>query len=460
MGKYQQGQKITDQNGRVYTLDQKIGKGGQGVVWTLKEGDFAVKFLKTNRRNREEVLRRIQRVARLDLQDLPVSVPWVTLQAPSVGYIMKLVRGLKPLGTLIQSPQESFTQWYLDSGSLRWRLRVLSVIAEVLSNLHGKGLAFADPSPNNFMISSEICDFPKVYLIDADNMEPASSMNPRILYTPRYGAPELVMEKRGVNTLSDAHAFSVLAYEVLTSRHPLIGDDIDDGPPEEEEKALAGQIPWVGHTSDDSNWCERGITPTEMVISSRMRDLFTRTFEDGLNDPPKRPGMGKWAEVLLQASDMTVYCDRCKGSYYRSKAGCPWCGVPIPKTRVACFYMWDPDSEGKVKFIKTAEGKLKIVHAIILQKGHPVKLCARHFFNDPQADGNAPVAEITLLGGDASIRNVGADTLYARSFPASEPVKEREIKPGQDMNIPADGVEPRWNLALGDLDAFHRSLAI
>ena len=470
MAKYNKGLKITDQDGRIYTLDQKIGRGGQGVVWTLKEGALAVKFLKTNEGNRDDVRRRIQRVNRLGLEDLPVAVPWVVLQTPSVGYIMKLVRGLQPLSTLSKAPKESVTAWYLNSGSLKWRLRVLSVIAEVLSKLHSKGLAFADPSPNNFMISPKPSDTPKAYLIDADNMEVSSQTGSRILYTPRYGAPELVNEISGVTTLSDAYAFAVLAFEVLTLRHPLIGDDIDDGESEEETKALAGHIPWIDHSCDNSNWCERGIYPREIVLSPPIKRLFKKTFEDGLNDPQRRPGMGKWADELLKAADRTVCCNNCNGSYYSNQERCPWCDSPVANTRLARFLIWDPESTDNVKFLTTkkengeTEPRVvtvpRVVHSIDLQKNISQKLHRRHFFSDPLTNADSPIAEITLIGKDATVHNLGTSPLYARTFSASGLESEREISPGETKNIPADGVNPRWYLHVGSLDTFHRALAL
>ena len=47
----------------------------------------------------------------------------------------------------------------------------------------------------------------------------------------------LVLGKSGVNTLTDAHAFAVIAFQTLCLIHPLMGDLVLDGEPELEEKA-------------------------------------------------------------------------------------------------------------------------------------------------------------------------------------------------------------------------------
>ena len=65
----------------------------------------------------------------------------------------------------------------------------------------------------------------------------------------------------GVNSLTDAHAFSVLAFQTLSLAHPLIGDAVNEGPPEREEEALAGRLPWIDHPTDGSNRASSGIRP-------------------------------------------------------------------------------------------------------------------------------------------------------------------------------------------------------
>ena len=41
------------------------------------------------------------------------------------------------------------------------------------------------------------------------------------LHTPGYGAPEVVRWESGVNSLTDAWSLAVIAFQLLTHRHPL-----------------------------------------------------------------------------------------------------------------------------------------------------------------------------------------------------------------------------------------------
>lgn len=74
-------------------------------------------------------------------------------------------------------------------------------------------------------------------------------------YTPGYGASEFVCGHGAVNTLTDAHALAVLVFQTLSLVHPLLGDAVDEGEPELQKRALAGDeaFPWVDHPEDRCN---------------------------------------------------------------------------------------------------------------------------------------------------------------------------------------------------------------
>ena len=79
------------------------------------------------------------------------------------------------------------TEWYRSTGGLQWRLHVLSAIAEVLARLHGKGLAYGDPSPANLLVPPAPVDEPNVFLIDADNLRAFAKAGSHFIFTPGYG---------------------------------------------------------------------------------------------------------------------------------------------------------------------------------------------------------------------------------------------------------------------------------
>ena len=132
---------VVDDDGRVWKLDRSLGGGGQGDVYSVAGHPLAAKILRDHDPIARAALRdRLAAVRRLPLQDLPVAHPIALLRPPYVGYVMRLVDGVQPLDDLLPSPRVSDVgQWYLDSGGLRRRLRVLARLADVLLSIFTVG---------------------------------------------------------------------------------------------------------------------------------------------------------------------------------------------------------------------------------------------------------------------------------------------------------------------------------
>jgi serine/threonine protein kinase len=170
---------------------------------------------------------------------------------------MELMDGLTPMTELMQVATDALMtgdglSGYLKTGGLLRRLKILARLARVLAELHGRGLAYGDLSPANVFVSQSL-EHAEVWLIDADNVASQSRDGQQVVFTPDYGAPEILREESGINTLTDSWSFAVMAYRLLTLVHPLKGDVVLDGEPKLEESALRGEFPWVDHPVDRSN---------------------------------------------------------------------------------------------------------------------------------------------------------------------------------------------------------------
>lgn len=377
---------VTSIHGNRYRLGREIGRGGQGAVFAVEGEVLAVKLLWDRSERAPERLRdQLAMVGRLPLEDLAVARPLEQLRAPHVGYLMELFTGMVPLRSLMRPPQDvdSVVRWYFQGGGLRRRLRVLARAAEVLAELHGRGLVYVDPAPDNVFVS-EAADAWEVRLIDTDNLRPSTSPG-RALFTPGYGAPEIVRGTGAATSLSDAHAFAVLAFETLTLTHPLLGDMVQRGEPELEDRALAGELPWVDDPDDDRNRASTGI-PRDLILSDNLRDIFEKTFGAGRNDPTARPGVARWAEYLHRAADRTLVCRACGGTFYFNRDACPWCDERRPPFVIAAVLLWDPATlrnrgGGEVDeipgVVRDAGGKPRVVDAVVVSAGEPVVLTDR-----------------------------------------------------------------------------------
>jgi DNA-binding helix-hairpin-helix protein with protein kinase domain len=361
-----------DESGRQYKVDRELGRGGQGSAYLIRGGKYVVKTLHVRGDYEKEKLRnRLAHVKRLAINDLPVAKPLAMLKAPYAGYVMELASGMAPLSSLF--PRGDMDgQWFLDTGGVKRRIKLLTKTAEILKKLHGSGIIYGDLSPANIFISEDP-DFSEVFLIDCDNLRTHVQPDFRI-YTPRYGAPELVTDTGIMSTATDAYSFAVIAFELLTGVHPLIGDYVNEGPPELEEQAFGGKIPWVHDSKDDTNYCEIGI-PAELVTSRNLMELFQKTFEEGLNNPDARPSMAKWHDTLEYILDFIIQCPNCTNTYLydKNKTCCFLCEAERPSLALMKSYWWEYDESLGGVFSKVSQP-----HHILLPLEQSVPIDKRH----------------------------------------------------------------------------------
>ena len=321
---------VLDQHGQSYELTGRIGEGGQGIVCTTNYPNVLVKVSRaTTEEKRNSWTSKIRALMRQPLEGLPIAHPQALITQPQPGYVMELMDGLVPMTELMQVATDALMSdeglsGYVKTGGLLRRLKMLARLARVLADLHGRGLAYGDLSPANVFVSQSL-EYAEVWLIDADNVASQSHDGQQGVFTPDYGAPEILRGESGIHTLTDSWSFAVMAYRILTLVHPLKGDVVLEGEPEREEAALRGELPWVDHPVDRSNALSIGL-PREITLNAPLRALFERCFNAGLNNPGERPSLNEWADAFEAA---TGHCDQCEscGStfFYTSKHICPFC---------------------------------------------------------------------------------------------------------------------------------------
>ncbi len=374
-----------DEYQNVHIQDKVLGQGGQGVVFRTKDPDLAIKLVTdesgTPITDEESVKRYSKRFKRVRLLPLPenlnISVP-VTLLQNNAGYVMQLLSEMVPFSHfwldgksaenigpddipvwLSEMPEKEAKKivYYCRTGGLRRRLHALYKCASLLARLQGNGMVYGDISPNNIFISEGLDDS-SVWLIDADNIRFEITAGGSGVYTPKYGAPELVQGKDSGRPSSDCHAFAVVAFYLLSLIHPFIGKKVDgtdkgDWADEEnddediEDKAYAGQLPWVDDQNDDSNSSDSGL-PRALILTEKLSTLFESTFGPGRTTPYLRPTIYHWPEALAQAADMTVTCSGCSMSFYydfihpeTEEHSCPYCKTPRPQVLILESYGWN-----------------------------------------------------------------------------------------------------------------------
>ena len=451
---------VTSIRGIRYRLGHELGRGGQGAVFAVDGARLAVKLLFGRSPQLRERLRdQLAMVARLPLEGLAIARPVDQLRPPHVGYVMELFTGMVPLRSLLQPPKgdASITRWYLDGGGLARRLRLLAHIAEAISALHGRGLIYTDISPHNVFVSANM-DNQEVRLIDIDNLHAATTTG-RFVYTPRYGAPEVIRQTSWPSTLADAHAFAVLAFETLAVAHPLLGDEVQDGEPTLEEKALAGELPWIDSPDDESNRSSVGI-PREVVLSGVLQQDFQSVFGSGLSNPDARPSIATWAEHLHRAADRTIVCSSCSGSYYVNRDACPWCATKRPDCVVARAMLWDPEWRGNMAddgiqvpsgMVVTPAGTERVLDQVVVSEGRPGQLSERV----THGSGSALTLTLTFAQGRITVTPLGQECV--RLVPSNGESGRLVREP---VDLPIGNGHVLWRIHFGDSDQLHRVIRL
>ena len=363
-----------------YRADSLIGQGGQGMVFRAKDPDHALKFVFCS--NSGDFSERLQAVRMLCLpDDLAVTLPIAELQPnqKACGYVMRLLSDMIPVSRLLWPhggpyAAGSFPPWVqkrLDDQSmpqevaelfrictpqanLKLRLRVLARLAAILARLQARGLVYCDISPNNVFFSSDEKMEP-VWLIDCDNLTLEQDSNTGCIFTPGFGAPELMRGTADAcnSMAADTYSFAVLAFMTLALVHPFNGsavanDQVDDwdagaagGAPGAWERALRGELPWIEDTQGTNSGSQFGI-PRELVLTDELRTLFQNTFRQRADHPQQRTQMWQWAPALARAEDMLLECPGCGMAYYYNNPfrSCPYCDAPEPPYVLLETYPW------------------------------------------------------------------------------------------------------------------------
>lgn len=441
---------VIDADGNLHYLQSKpLGQGGQGVVLRTRSPHIVVKLISVmpasapnqvpDPQKQAVLRRRIEDVRMLPLSRLNLAQP-LSMLRDHVGYTMRLLNGMVPMRSLIAEPGEKKVgAFYQQTGGVGRRLKLLANTATLLARLHAVPLVYADISPSNVFIS-EAADASEVWLIDLDNLDYQSPNAPSV-YTPSFGAPEVVTGRASVTTLSDCYAFAVLAFYVLAQVHPFLGDYVengdwgDDDDVNREQLAFQGEVPWIEDPDDNSNWTDNGI-PRHLVLSAPVRNLFERAFGAGRKDRTQRPSMAEWADVLRRAADRIVSCKECESTFDVGAKNCPFCAAsPSPSFIHMQVNRWDPELDDTST---SAVSPRAVWHKIIEVTPDSVTEIHRHVVEPIMTDSdNSPVLRIGVLRSGITVEHLNGHEMHValngRLVKVTGKTKFPMPKPGNEL---------------------------
>ena len=210
--------------GTAYTIQRELGGGGMSRVFVARDEtlgrDIVIKLLPRElaaEMSAERFTREIKLAAALQHPHvLPVLSAGVSEGLPY--YTMPFVRG-------------DSLRTAMDKGGLSMddKLDILRDIARALRYAHGEGIVHRDIKPENILLSSGsavVLDFGIAKALSASRTQAADGTLTLVgtsIGTPAYMSPEQAAADPSIDHRSDIYSWGVMAYELLTGKHPFQG---------------------------------------------------------------------------------------------------------------------------------------------------------------------------------------------------------------------------------------------
>lgn len=311
MKEFQKGQRIRTVSGGELEVIQKLGEGGQGIVYKVNYNgkQLALKWYFGNKlNNADKFYRNIQNNIK---QGAPTRAFLWPLEITeyyegSFGYLMEL----RP------SEYKDFSLFLLAKvhfANIEAIINTALCITNGFRELHNRGYSYQDLNDGNFFVNPQNGD---VLICDNDNVAPYGE-NLGIAGKCRYMAPEVVMGKKRPDSHTDRFSLAVVLYMLLFLNHPLEGKrTMCPCLTEELERKFYGSDPvFVWDTANDSNRPVRGVHTNEIKLWPLYPDFVRKTFEKAFshevmvgNDTTHRVIEKEWQEVFTTLRDLTVKC--------------------------------------------------------------------------------------------------------------------------------------------------------
>ncbi len=237
-------------------------------------------------------------------------------------------------------------------GNFQSMLQMSISLARSIRRMHQAGLAHSDLSCNNVLIDPQSGS---CVVIDIDSLVVPGIFPPEVAGTRGYIAPEVLETmtlpfgdpgRKLPSSYTDLHALSVLIYEYLLLRHPLIGPKIysHESPELDDFLALGPKALFVEHPSDHSNR-PNDLNVTIKDLGPELESLFTRAFVDGLHNPNNRPTAMEWEKGLVKTWDLLHPCENpnCLAKWFvlhnPQNPVCPFCGKRVNNNNIVRLHL-------------------------------------------------------------------------------------------------------------------------
>ncbi|HZL09728.1 MAG TPA: hypothetical protein VFC65_07005 [Prolixibacteraceae bacterium] len=314
MKEFKPSEKIELKVGGSVTIKNKLGEGGQGIVYLvdLNGSEYALKWY-TQPFKQEFYDNLDNNISNGAPTSAFLWPQFLTVKKESrFGYIMPL-----------RPPEfKDFSHFLLAKvrfASLSAMINAALQISNAFRDLHRSGHSYQDLNDGNFFINPQTG---AVLICDNDNVAPYGT-NLGIAGKCRYMAPEVVLGKILPNADTDRFSLAVMLFMLLFNNHPLEGKIIAGVPcmTEENERRFYGSNPiFIFDPQNDANRPMMGIHTNAIrrwpLFPKFIHAEFIHAFSsEGIHEPNKRNPENEWQKLFVRLRDEMVKCS-CGGETF------------------------------------------------------------------------------------------------------------------------------------------------
>lgn len=342
-------------SGKSYTIDKKLGGGGEGDIYKIvSEDSLVAKVFKEEKRTslREEKLKLMVQAKLTEMQLSHITWPLDVIYNKDgfAGYIMPKAKAASPLISIYNDQKYD----------LRYRMLAAVNLCAALDDVHSAGQICGDLNPQNICINLDENDKENGFHITMVDTDSYHFVSGETVYRCEVGladylAPEIQKKLSNGRSLQDiplptytketdlfalaVHIFALL----MNGCHPFACAKSIGGQESDIEKMSAGNsrdsivAPQPIENIKDGFFPfynkKEGISiplyaPPFETLPSAIRKLFVRAFVDGYQNPLKRPTAMEWQDTLMSCYKNNALAECAKNHYYFNHVSeCPFCQV-------------------------------------------------------------------------------------------------------------------------------------